>query len=131
MGNMATNLAAAWSGPFGGVPPFDKADVSAFKPQLEAAMAAQLAAVDRIAADPEPATFENTLAALERAERDFYQASVVYGTFGRNMSSPEYQAVEREMEPRLAGLYDRMVRNRHRHTSAPASQEFLGIADGI
>ena len=40
-------------------------------------------------------------------------------------------AFQKTGSQRIAGLYDRMVRNRHRHTSAPASQEFLGIAEGI
>jgi peptidyl-dipeptidase Dcp len=32
-------LLAKWSGPYGGVPPFDKVEVAHFKPALEAAMA--------------------------------------------------------------------------------------------
>jgi len=31
---------------------------------------------------------------------------------------------------RIAGLYDRMVKNRHRH-APPVAETFLGIADGI
>ncbi|HYC37989.1 MAG TPA: M3 family metallopeptidase [Usitatibacter sp.] len=100
-----------WSGPFGGVPPFDRADVTGFKPALEAAMAAQVAAIERIVADPAPATFDNTIAALERAIRDFGLATCVYGTFASSMSSPEFQALEREMEPRLAALYDRIIQD--------------------
>ena len=65
----ANPLLAPWSGPYGGVPPFEAARVEHFQPALEAAMAEQLAEVDRIASNPEPATFANTIAALEGTGR--------------------------------------------------------------
>lgn len=111
MGNMANPLIQPWSGPFGGLPPFDKAEVANFAPALESAMAAQLAAAERIADEPGPATFANTLVPFERAVRDFSRSTVVYETFGGTMSTAEYQAVEREMEPKLAGFRDRIVQN--------------------
>jgi len=42
-------LLEPWSGPYGGVPPFDRVKVEHFKPALETAMAEQLADVERIA----------------------------------------------------------------------------------
>ena len=47
-------LLAPWTGPYGGVPPFDKVKVEDFKPALEAAMAEALAEIDAIASDPAP-----------------------------------------------------------------------------
>ena len=41
-------LTQKWSGPFGGVPAFDKVKVADFKPALEAAMAKNLAEIDAI-----------------------------------------------------------------------------------
>jgi peptidyl-dipeptidase Dcp len=63
---MSNPLPALWSGPFGGRPPFDKVRVADFKPALEAAMAENLAEIDKIAKNPSAPTFENTLLALER-----------------------------------------------------------------
>ena len=57
-------LLQPWVGPYGGVPPFDKVRVEDFKPALETAMAENLAEIDRIANDPAPPTFENTIAAI-------------------------------------------------------------------
>ncbi|MBZ0089455.1 MAG: M3 family peptidase, partial [Thermoanaerobaculia bacterium] len=66
----ATNpLLAPWTGPYGGVPPFEQVLVTQFQPALEAAMAEQLAEVDRIANEAAPPTFANTLAALEGTGR--------------------------------------------------------------
>jgi peptidyl-dipeptidase Dcp len=104
-------LLARWTGPHGGVPPFQSVKVGLFEPALEAAMAEQLAAVDRIAADPAPATFENTLAALERSGRAFDRVRAVYGVWSSTLSTPDFQAVEREMAPRFAAFQDRITQN--------------------
>jgi peptidyl-dipeptidase Dcp len=104
-------LLAEWTGPYGGVPPFDVVEVRHFEPALEAAMAENLAEVDVIAANPEPATFENTIAALERAGRTLTRVNTLYGIWGSNMSTPEFQAVQRVMAPRLAAFSDRITQN--------------------
>ena len=104
-------LLAPWSGPHGGVPPFDKVEVAHFRPALEAAMAEQLEEIDRIAGDPAPPTFENTLAALERTGRTLDRVTTAFGVFASNLSSPEFQAVEREMAPKRAAFRDRITQN--------------------
>jgi peptidyl-dipeptidase Dcp len=107
----ANPLLAEWTGPHGGVPPFDRVRIEDFKPALEAAMAQELAEVERIANNPQPATFENTLAALERTGRTLSRVSTVYGIWSSNMNTPEFQAVEREMAPRLAAFSDQITQN--------------------
>ena len=108
---MSNPVTARWSGPFGGVPAFDQVKVGHFKPAFEAAMAEQLAEVDAIAANPAPPDFENTIAALERSGRTLDRVQSVYNVFAGTMSTEDFQAVEREMEPRLAELHDRIVQN--------------------
>ena len=107
----ANPLLAEWSGPYGGVPPFDRVRVEDFRPALEAAMAENLAEVERIAADPAAPTFENTIEALERAGSTLDRVQVVYGIWSSNLNSPEFQAVEREMAPKLAAFTDRIAQN--------------------
>ena len=104
-------LLEPWAGPYGGVPPFDRVKVEHFEPALSAAMQENLDEIDRIASNPEPPTFENTIAAQERAGRTMTHVAVVYGVWGGNMSTPEFQSVEREMAPRLAGFSDRIMQN--------------------
>jgi peptidyl-dipeptidase Dcp len=104
-------LMMEWRGPFGGVPPFDKVRVSDFKPALEQAMSGVLAAVDRIASDAQPATFENTIAALERAEGLLDRVRPVYSVWAGTMSSKEFRAVESEMAPKIAEFEDRILQN--------------------
>jgi len=104
-------LLAPWTGPYGGVPPFDKVMVDDFKPALEAAMAEQLAEVDRIANDPAPPTFDNTLAALERSGRTLDRVATVFGIYSSTMSTPDFQKVEEEMAPKLAAFSDQITQN--------------------
>jgi peptidyl-dipeptidase Dcp len=104
-------LLAKWEGPHGGVPPFDRVQIPLFKPALEAAMAEQLAEIQRIANDPAPPDFENTIVALESAGQTLDRVGTLYGVWSGTMSSPEFQAVEREMAPRLAAFSDQITQN--------------------
>jgi peptidyl-dipeptidase Dcp len=107
----ATPLNLPWAGPYGGVPPFDRARVVDFAPAVEQAMAEQLVAIDRIAADPAPPTFANTIAAAERAGRPLDRVLTVYGVFCSSLSDEPLQAVERDLAPKLAAFQDRIVQN--------------------
>lgn len=104
-------LLEPWTGPFGGVPPFDRVEVAHFKPALEAAMAENLAEVEAIANDPAEPTFANTIEALERAGTTLQRVMAVYGVWSGNLSTPEFQEVQREMAPRLAAFSDRIYQN--------------------
>ena len=86
-------LLAPWSGPHGGVPPFGKFAVSDIKQGVEAGIADQLARVERIAADPSPATFDNTIAALERASLPIQRAATIYDIYTSAMSDDAVQAI--------------------------------------
>lgn len=104
-------LMEPWKGPFGGVPPFDKVKVEYFKPALEKAMADRLAAIDKIAGNPKAPTFANTIEELERTRQIMSPVLTIYGIWGSNLSTPEYQAVEMEMAPRLSAIEDQIVQN--------------------
>ena len=107
----ANPLLAPWAGPYGGVPPFDQAGVADFEPALEAGMADQLARIDAIAANPEPATFANTSAALEQAGRMLDRVRALYDVFGNGLNDEAMQEVERRMAPRLAAFADKIIQN--------------------
>jgi peptidyl-dipeptidase Dcp len=104
-------LLATWTGPYGGVPPFDQIKVEQFKPALETAMAENLQEVDRIANDPAPPTFRNTIAAMENTARRLDRVGTAYGIWSSTMNGPEFQGVEREMAPRLAAFSDQITQN--------------------
>jgi peptidyl-dipeptidase Dcp len=95
----------------GGVPPFDKVQVAHFKPALEAAMAEQLAEIDRIAQRSAPPTFANTIEAMERSGRMLDRVRQRLRRLQLHDAQPRFQEVEREMEPRLAAFRDQVVQN--------------------
>jgi peptidyl-dipeptidase Dcp len=107
----ANPLLAPWTGPFGGVPPFEKVKVSDLAPALEAGMAQQFEEIERIARDPAAPTFENTIAALERTGRALDRVATIYGIYGSTLNDEAVQAVEREVEPKLAAFRDRITQN--------------------
>lgn len=104
-------LLAEWTGPYGGTPPFDQVRVEHFKPALEAAMAENLAEIERIAANAAAPTFQNTIEALENTGRTLDRVSTSYGIWSSTLNTPEFAAVEREMAPRLAAFGDQITGN--------------------
>lgn len=107
----ANPLLREWTGPYGGIPPFDKISISDFKPALETAMAEELAEVERIAGNPAPPTFENTIAALERTGRRLDRVTTSYGIWSSTMNTDEFRPIEREMAPKLAAHSDLITQN--------------------
>ena len=104
-------VAATWTGPFGGVPAFDKVRIEHFKAALEAGMAAEWAEVEAIANNPQPATFDNTIAALERSGAALDRAYTIYGIWVATLSTAELRALDKEMQPKLAAHGDRILQN--------------------
>ena len=104
-------LLAKWSGPYGGVPPFAAVKVEQFKPAFDAAMDGKRRDLLAIANDPAAATFENTIAALEDAGRTFHDLETLYDIWSSTMNGSEFQAVERELAPKLAAFEDEITQN--------------------
>ena len=107
----ANPLTSPWGGPYGGVPPFDRVQVEDLAAALEAGMADQITAIEQIAANPAPPTFENTIAALERSGRPLQRVETILGVYASAMSTAEVQEVERAMAPKLAACHDQIVQN--------------------
>lgn len=109
---MADNpLLAEWTGPYGGVPDFQSASLDDLRPALEAAMDEQLAEIDAITANPEPATFENTIVAMERSGEALNRVFSYWGIWSSNMSSPEFREIQAEMAPRLSAFFSQITQN--------------------
>jgi peptidyl-dipeptidase Dcp len=104
-------LLAKWAGPYGGVPPFSQVKVEYFAPAFLAAMDQNRAELAAIASNPAAPTFENTIAALEDAGRPFANVVSIFGVYSSAMSDGAFQAVEREMAPKLAAFSDEIIQN--------------------
>jgi peptidyl-dipeptidase Dcp len=104
-------LLERWTGPFGGVPPFDRVKVQHFEPALETSMEARLREVEAIASSTAPPDFQNTIAALERSGKMMDRVMTIYGIWSGNMSTPAFQEVQRKMAPQLAAISDKIIQN--------------------
>lgn len=100
------SLLAEWTGPNGGVPPWDAVDEALFVPAIEAACQSMLAEVAQIADNPEPASFDNTLAALERAGKPLDRAATLFFVMTGNMNTPKIQEASGVIRPLLAKVGD-------------------------
>src|SRR5688572_21074129 len=63
----ANPLLAEWKGPYGGVPPWDQSRPDYYPAALQAAIDEEKVEIDAIVADKSKPTFENTIAAMQRA----------------------------------------------------------------
>ena len=102
---------AEWGGPYGGVPAFDKMDLAQLKPALEKGMEMSLAEINEIANNSEAATFENTIAAMEKTGSVMQRVLVYYNLIGNNRSSDEFRAIEAEMAPAIAEYRSKILQN--------------------
>src|ERR1043165_7638916 len=104
-------LLSEWTGPYGGIPPFDQVKVEYFKPALEAAMAENLSEIDQIANNSAAPTFDNTIVDMEKAGQTLDRVGTIYNVWQSTMSSPDFQGVQREMAPKLAAFSDKITQN--------------------
>lgn len=89
-----------------GLPPFAEIRVEHYRPALEAGMAGQLAEIGRITANPEPATFENTVVALERTGELLRRVLAVFEVKTAADTDAVLQELDAEFKPRLAAHRD-------------------------
>jgi peptidyl-dipeptidase Dcp len=94
-------LLARWFGPFE-VPPFGHISPAHFRPAFDRAMEEQRASLARVAADPAPASFDNTVAAMERSGRTLARVESVFSLLAGADADDAIMAIEREIAPVLA-----------------------------
>ncbi len=94
-------LLVRWTTPFG-LPPFDKIEPRHFKPALESAFRTHLAEIKAISSNPAKPSFANTILALEKSGGDLDRVASVFFNMQSANSTPELQAIAREMSPRFA-----------------------------
>ena len=87
-------------------PPFDRIKDEDYQPAIEAGMAEQLAEMQRIAQDPAPPTFENTLVAMERSGLLRSRALAAFNAVSEANTNPILQAAKSALAPKIAAHED-------------------------
>ena len=88
------------------LPPFDKIRDADYSPAFEAGMREQLQEVAAIAHDPQPASFENTIVALERSGRLLDRVASVFYNLNSCNTDSEMQQVDTDLAPKIAAHND-------------------------
>lgn len=104
-------LLQEWTGPYQGVPAFDKMNVADVKEAVEKGMKLQLQEIDAIANNDEAPTFKNTIVAMESAGKALDRVFTYYGILSSNMSSPEFREVQAELAPKLSEFRSKISQN--------------------
>ncbi|AGT09926.1 M3 family metallopeptidase [Paracoccus aminophilus] len=90
-----------WSGPQG-LPRFDLIKDEDFPAAFDQCLTDAEAAAEAIAANPAPATFANTIAAIETSEEGLNRLCAIFYTLTGVDSNPAREKLQREIAPRLA-----------------------------
>jgi peptidyl-dipeptidase Dcp len=87
-------------------PPFDRIRDSDYQPAFEQGMAEQAAEIRRIADNPAPPTFDNTIAAMERSGRMLDRVSEAFSGVVSANTNPTLDKVQEVETPRLTQHQD-------------------------
>ncbi len=108
-GSRSNPLLSEWNTPFG-VPPFDEIQDDDYLPAFRAAMAEHQGEIDAILS-PEPATFANTIEALERSGKSLTRVSSVFFALDSAYSNDTIREVAGIVAPELAAHRDNITLN--------------------
>ncbi|MFT5797441.1 MAG: peptidyl-dipeptidase Dcp [Candidatus Azotimanducaceae bacterium] len=108
---MTNPLLTAWDTPFG-LTPFDKISDDDFAPALGVALASHKAEIGAITATADPATFANTIEALEAVGRDLDKVLSAFYTVAGADSNPAREALQRDFAPLLAAHFSEVSSNK-------------------
>ena len=87
-------------------PPFDRIHDSDYEPAIEEGMARHLAECARIASQAGPATFDNTIVAMERAGELLTRVTKVFFAMAGANTNDAIQKIEQTVAPKLAAHRD-------------------------
>ncbi|MDO1558936.1 M3 family metallopeptidase [Brevundimonas sp. 2R-24] len=102
---------AEWTGPYGGVPAFDRIRPEHFVPAFNEALAMRDREIAAIVNNRAAPTFENTIEALERSGAAYDRVTRLLLIYTSNMNDAPMQAVDAELAPRQAAAADALVLN--------------------
>ncbi len=98
---MTNPLLQKWSTPFE-MPPFEDIKAAHFPEAFNQALTNHQDEIQAIASQTQAPSFQNTLLALEASGELLNQTSAIFFNLSASHTSPEIQAIERDISPKLA-----------------------------
>jgi peptidyl-dipeptidase Dcp len=107
----ANILLAEWTGEYEGVPPWDQVKPEIFPEAFQFAVDERRREIARIVDNPAAPTFQNTVEAYERAGERLDRVETLFGVMTSNVTTPAYQALDKEWSPKLSAASDEITLN--------------------
>lgn len=104
-------LLKPWTGPYGGVPPWNLVRPDEFISAFDVAIDASTADIDAIANNPDPPNFENTIVALERSGRMLSRLEAMFFVYASNLNVGAIPDIEKVVVPKLSEHEDSIYQN--------------------
>lgn len=108
---MTNPILSDWDTPFQ-IAPFDRISDADFAPALEDALTTHQAEIDAIAGQSDPASFSNTIEALEAAGEALDKVLSVFFSVAGADSNPTREALQRDFSPKLAAHFSDISSNK-------------------
>lgn len=106
-----SDLLKPWSGPYGGVPPWNLVRAEEMVSAMEQAIELATEDVNRIAENSAPATFENTIVAMEKAGKTLTRLVAIFGVHTSNLNVGPMPDIEKVVMPMLTAHEDSVIQN--------------------
>src|SRR5689334_327133 len=91
------------------LPPFDRIKDADYVPAFEAGMREHRKEVEAIAHNPAPATFDNTIVALERSGQLLERVNTVFSNLNASNRDAEMDKIDTDMSPKLTAHDDAIL----------------------
>ena len=101
----ANPMLQPWTGPYEGVPPWDKLDPELFPDAFEKGMAEVKAEIQAVIDNPAEPTFENTLVPMQLAGETMDRVFALWGVQTSNKSNDRVEDIDAEWSPKLTKFY--------------------------
>jgi peptidyl-dipeptidase Dcp len=104
-------LLEEWTGPYGGIPRFDRVKIAEIKPAFARGMDLLRAEIRNIAGSNAKPTFANTVVPFEDSGRPFDRVGNFFNIYTSTMNDKAMQKIEADMSPVLAAFTDEIIQN--------------------
>jgi peptidyl-dipeptidase Dcp len=122
------SLLGPWPGPYGGLPPLDKATPALIEQATMIAIERKRAEVAAIAANAEPPSFANTIEAYEDCGRDFQRMTALRGVFATTRALGDMPQVQQRLAQTAEQLEDEIAHNDQFFARIEAVRKAGGLA---
>ncbi len=123
-------LLKPWTGPHGGVPPWNLVRSEEFVTAFDAAIDQANADIKVITDNSEKPSFENTIVAMERAGRTLSRLSAIFFVYASNLNVGPIQDIEKVIVPKLSEHEDSIYQNKALFARISAVYESSAMKDG-